>query len=146
MVAASPRANDAPLKEVDMRSIVLSSLLAFALAASAQAADKPAKAEKAEKAEKAAPAKAEKAAGGEVTLSGDMLCAKCALKEAEKCQNVLKVTDAGKETKYYLAQNEVAKSNHKHVCSATEKATVTGTVAEEGGKKVLTASTIKFAK
>jgi len=132
-----------------MRSIVLSSLLALALATSAQAADKPAaeKPAKAEKAEKAAaPAKAEKAAGGEVTLSGDMLCAKCALKEAEKCQNVLKVTDAGKETKYYLAQNEVAKSNHKHVCSSTEKATVTGTVAEEGGKKVLTASSIKFAK
>jgi hypothetical protein len=134
-----------------MRSIVLSSLLAFALATSAQAADKPAKAEKAEKAEKAAPAaKAEKAekkpAGGEVTLAGEMMCAKCALKEAPKCQNVLKVTDAGKETKYYLAQNDVAKSNHEHVCSGPEKATVTGTVSEEGGKKVLTASAIKFAK
>ena len=79
-------------------------------------------------------------------IAGEMLCAKCALKEAPKCQNVLKVTDAGKETKYYLAQNEVAKSNHKHVCSATEKATVTGTVAEEGGKKILTASSITFGK
>ena len=125
-----------------MRSIVLCSLFAFALgAASAQAADKPAKAEKAEK---AAP-KAEKA-GAEVTLSGDMMCAKCALKEAPKCQNVLKVTDAGKETKYYLAQNDVAKSNHEHVCSAPEKATVKGVVSEEGGKKILTASQIKFAK
>lgn len=132
-----------------MRSIVLSSLLAFALATSAQAADKPAaeKPAKAEKAEKAAPAKAEKKpAAGEVTLAGDMTCGKCSLKETAKCQNVLKVTDAGKETKYYLAQNEVAKSNHEHVCSGTEKATVTGVVSEEGGKKVLTASAIKFAK
>ena len=112
-----------------MRSIVLCSLFAFALgAASAQAADKPA-------AEKPAKAKTEKKAGGEVTLSGDMVCAKCELKEAPKCQNVLKVTDAGKETKYYLAQNEVAKSNHEHVCSAPEKATVKGVVSEEGGKK-----------
>jgi hypothetical protein len=156
------------LKEVDMRSIVLCSLFAFALgAASAQAADKPAKAEKAadkaekaadkaeksadkaeksaDKAEKAA-AKADKKAGAEVTLSGDMMCAKCELKEAPKCQNVLKVTEAGKETKYYLAQNEVAKSNHEHVCSAPEKATVKGVVSEEGGKKILTASQIKFAK
>ena len=129
-----------------MRSIVLCSLFAFALgAASAQAADKPAKAEKTEKAEKAA-AKADKKAGAEVTLSGDMVCAKCELKEAPKCQNVLKVTDGGKETKYYLAQNEVAKSNHEHVCSAPEKATVKGVVSEEGGKKILTASEIKFAK
>src|SRR5687767_7495239 len=98
MVAPSPRLKI--LKEVDMRSIVLSSLLAFALATSAQAADKPAaeKPAKAEKAEKAAPAKAEKKpAAGEVTLAGDMTCGKCSLKETAKCQNVLKVTDAGKE-------------------------------------------------
>ena len=126
-----------------MRAVVHSTVFAFAIAlgASALAADKPA--EKPAKAEKAA--KGEKKAG-EVTLSGEMVCAKCALHESPKCQNVLKVTDAGKETKYYLAQNEVAKSNHEHVCSAPEKATVTGTVSEEGGKKMLTASSIKFDK
>jgi len=125
-----------------MRTVFTSTLLAFAitLGASALAADKaekPAKAEKAPKADKK---------GGEVTLSGELVCAKCALHESPKCQNVLKVTDAGKETKYYLAQNDVAKSNHEHVCSAPEKATVKGTVSEEGGKKVLTASEIKFEK
>jgi hypothetical protein len=131
-----------------MRSIVLSTLFAFALGSTALAADKPAEkaAEKPAKAEKAAPAAEKKPAGGEVTLSGDMMCAKCALKEGAKCQNVLKVTDAGKETKYYLVHNEVAKSNHSHVCSATEKATVKGVVSEEAGKKVLTASKIDFAK
>jgi uncharacterized protein DUF6370 len=125
-----------------MRAVVTSTLFAFAitLGASALAADKaekPAKAEKAAKADKK---------GGEVTLSGELVCAKCALHESPKCQNVLKVTDAGKETKYYLAQNDVAKSNHEHVCSAPEKATIKGTVSEEGGKKVLTASEIKFDK
>jgi hypothetical protein len=129
-----------------MRAAVFSTALVLALAFGARAAEekaeKPAKAEKAEKAPKAA--KAEKPAGAEVTLSGDMMCGKCVLKETAKCQNVLKVTEAGKETKYYLAQNEVAKTNHKHVCSSTDKATVKGTVSEEGGKKVLTASEIKF--
>jgi hypothetical protein len=131
------------IKEVEMRALVYGTVFAFAIAlgVTAGAADKPAKAEKAAKAEKS-----DKKAGGEVTLSGEMVCAKCALHESPKCQNVLKVTDAGKETKYYLAQNEVAKSNHEHVCSAPEKATVTGKVSDEGGKKVLTASEIKFDK
>lgn len=133
-----------------MKAILLSTAFAvvFALGAARAedkpAAEKPAKAEKADKA-----AKAEKkpaaAAGAEVTLSGDMMCGKCALSETKKCQNVLKVTEGGKETKYYLADNATAKEKHSHVCSGTEKATVKGTVAEEGGKKVLTASDIKFA-
>ena len=131
-----------------MRAVVVSTAFAFLLAlgaAPARAADKPEKAEKAEKAEK--PAKAEKAAAGSVvTLSGDMVCAKCTLKESKKCQNVLKVTDGGKETKYYLAQNKVAKDNHSHVCGGSEKATVKGTVSEEAGKKVLTASEIKYGE
>jgi hypothetical protein len=88
--------------------------------------------------------KAEKKAGGDVTLSGEMMCAKCALKEADKCQNVLKVTDGGKETKYYLVQNDVAKSNHKKVCGGSSKATVKGAVKEEAGKKMLTASEISY--
>ena len=123
-----------------MRAIVYSTVFAFAIVlgtSAARAADKPAKAEKAAKSDKA---------GAEVTLSGELVCAKCALHESPKCQNVLKVTDAGKETKYYLAQNDVAKSNHEHVCSAPEKATVKGVVSEAAGKKVLTASEIKFDK
>jgi hypothetical protein len=92
-------------------------------------------AEKAEKGEKKA---------GEVTLSGDLVCAKCTLHESAKCQNVLKVTEAGKETKYYLAQNDVAEKNHEQVCSGESKATVTGTVKSAKGKKLLTASAITW--
>ena len=126
-----------------MRAILLATAFAFlaTFAITAQAADdKPAKAEKAAKAEKS-----EKTAkGSEVTLNGEMMCAKCELKESEKCQNVLKVTEGGKETKYYLVHNDLAKKNHKMVCSSTHKATVTGTVAEDAGKKNLTASAIKY--
>jgi hypothetical protein len=80
-----------------------------------------------------------------VTLKGDMVCAKCALHESDKCQGVLKVSEAGKETRYYLAENKVAKEHHKPVCSgAVKKATVTGTVSEAEGKKLITASSIKY--
>ena len=72
------------------------------------------------------------------------MCGKCALNETPKCQNVLKVTKAGKEEKYYLADNAVAEKNHDQVCSGEHKATVKGTVAEDAGKKVLTASSIKY--
>lgn len=136
-----------------MRAILLSTAFAFVLSSGAalagedkhQHADKSAKAEKSAKADKSAAGKAEKKAG-EVTLSGEMVCGKCTLSETKKCQNVLKVTDAGKETKYYLADNATAKENHGPVCSGSQKATVAGTVAEEGGKKVLTASKIDYAK
>ncbi len=84
-------------------------------------------------------------AAAEVTLKGDLVCAKCALHESDKCQGVLRVTDAGKETRYYLADNKVAKDNHKPVCSgAVKKATITGTVKDTEGKKVLTASNIQY--
>ena len=112
---------------------------AAVLAEDKPAADKPA-------AEKAAAAPADKAAakGKPVTLKGTMLCGKCALKETEKCQNVLKVGKAGSEVKYYLAANDIAEKNHEQVCSSEAKATVKGTVAEEEGKKILTASSIKY--
>jgi hypothetical protein len=94
--------------------------------------------------DKAAKAAA-KASADQVTLTGDMVCAKCNLHEAEKCQNVLKVAEGGKETRYYLEQNKVAKDNHETVCKGQpHKATVTGKVKEADGKKVLTAASIKY--
>ena len=121
-----------------MRAVMFATAFAFIVALGAgpaAAADKAA--EKAAKAEK-------KPAAEEVTLNGEMVCAKCVLHEAKKCQNVLKVSEGGSETKYYLTQNKTAKDNHKEVCGATAKATVTGKVSEKAGKKVLTASSIKY--
>jgi hypothetical protein len=89
-------------------------------------------------------AKTDKAAAGEVTLTGEMVCGKCSLHESEKCQNVLKVTEGAKETKYYLVDNKTAKDNHEKVCSGPAKATVTGKVKEAKGKKMLTAAAIKY--
>ena len=108
---------------------------------------------------KAAPlaAKSEKAAGkgakpaaGEATLTGELTCAKCGLHEATSCQNVLVVKEAkgtsgaAGEVKYYLAKNAVAQENHQRVCGGSAHATVTGKVSEEGGKKIITPSAVKF--
>lgn len=84
------------------------------------------------------------ASAGEVTLKGQLTCAKCGLKESSVCQNVLRVPDAGAktETKYYLAKNDVAQAHHEEVCGGQVSATVTGRVTDESGKKILTASVI----
>ena len=95
----------------------------------------------------AARVKSAKAPAGEateVTLKGQLTCAKCGLHESSVCQNVLRVPDAGAktETKYYLAKNDVAQAHHEEVCGGQVNATVTGRVSEEAGKKLLTASAI----
>ncbi len=81
-----------------------------------------------------------------ITVTGEGKCAKCALKESDKCQNVIQVEEGGKTTNYYLAPNKVAKAYHKTVCQATVKTTATGEVTEKGGKKILTATKIEEAK
>jgi hypothetical protein len=112
----------------------------FTLSASARAADK---APSAKAADTGAAAN-----GKEVTLTGDLGCGKCNFKTTKECQNILKVSEGGKDVMYYLAKNDVSEKNHEAVCSGTKPATVTGTLSEEGKgakkKKLLTASAIKI--
>jgi hypothetical protein len=86
------------------------------------------------------------AADKEVTITGEGKCAKCALHETEKCQNVIQTEENGKTVTYYLAQNPTSKDFHENLCKKSEKVTATGTVTEENGKKVLTVSKIEEAK
>ncbi len=81
-----------------------------------------------------------------VTITGEGKCAKCALKEQDKCQNVIVVEEAGKSVNYYLAPNKVAKAYHKTICATTVKTTATGTVEEKEGKKVMTAEKVEEVK
>jgi hypothetical protein len=122
-----------------LSAFVMSLAFAFTLSAGASAADKA----PAAKAGDTAAAK-----GKEVTLSGDLGCGKCNFKTTKECQNILKVSDGGKDVMYYLAKNDVSEQNHEAVCSGTKPATVTGVLSEEGKgakkKKVLTASAIKM--
>ena len=81
----------------------------------------------------------------EVTVTGEGKCAKCSLKKADKCQNVIEAKENGKKVTYWLAQNETSKSFHDNICKEAKKVTATGTVKEEDGKKVLTVSKIELA-
>jgi hypothetical protein len=92
------------------------------------------------------------AAPEEKTVTGDAVCAKCALKETSSCQNTVTVDEGGKKVTYYLAKNAVSNKAHSGlgICTAKKDApvrvTVTGDVKEENGKKVITASKIEEAK
>jgi hypothetical protein len=87
------------------------------------------------------------AAADETTITGNMVCAKCTLHETATCQNVVQVTQDGKTVNYYLEQNDISKAAHDPICHGdSEKVTVTGTVTEKDGKKIMTPSKIDVVK
>jgi hypothetical protein len=73
------------------------------------------------------------------------MCAKCELKQADKCTNALVVTAKnGKSTTYILAENQVSKDFHGKVCKGTlDGVKFTGTAKKEGDKSILTAAKIE---
>jgi hypothetical protein len=78
-----------------------------------------------------------------VTITGEGKCAKCALKESDKCQNVIQTKEDGKTVTYYIVKNDVADKFHKNVCTSSKQVTAKGTVKEVNGKKELTATDLK---
>ena len=84
--------------------------------------------------------------GKEVTITGEGKCAKCILKETDKCQNAIQTTEHGKKVTYYLANNDVAKAFHDKVCSEPKKVTATGTVKKVEGKEEIEVTKIDLAK
>ncbi len=75
----------------------------------------------------------------EKTYEGEMSCAKCNLKQADKCEDTLKVGDT-----LYLLEEGGKRKTSEHVCSGAEKAKVTGKIEERDGKKYLVASKIEL--
>ncbi len=83
----------------------------------------------------------------ERTITGEAKCAKCMLKETDKCQTVIQVENKkGKTVTYYLADNDVSKAFHENVCKEAKKVTATGTVKKVDGKQEFTVSKIELAK
>ena len=78
------------------------------------------------------------AADKEVTLKGQITCAKCELKEAKKCETVIQVTEGDKVVTYYFMDKGNKETYHKNICQGEKKGSVTGTVAEKDGKKWIT--------
>jgi hypothetical protein len=84
------------------------------------------------------------------TVTGDAVCAKCALKEQPKCQNVVMVDEAGKKVNYYLTGAESKKAHQAlGICTASKDAPVkvkaTGDVMEKDGKNVMAVTKIEKA-
>ena len=85
--------------------------------------------------------------GKEVTIKGEGKCAKCSLKETEKCQNVIEREGKnGRKVKYYIVDNDMAKEFHKNICKETKKVTATGTVKKVDGKNEMTITKIEVVK
>ena len=88
-----------------------------------------------------------RAADKEVTLKGTILCARCALKEAKKCQTAIQVKEAGKTVTYYFLDKGNKEDYHEEVCGGGRKeGTVMGTVTEKDGKKWIVPRKVEYAK
>ncbi len=88
------------------------------------------------------------AADKEVSIKGEAKCAKCSLKVAKECTNVVVAKVDGKDVTYYIAKNDAGDKGlpHKEICQATKKVEAKGTVKEVDGKHQLTVSSIKIVE
>jgi|SRR5947209_3133886 len=83
----------------------------------------------------------------EVTLTGQVMCASCELKESKKCQTVIRVKEGDTEVTYYFKDKGSKEGYHNAVCGGgRQDATVTGVVSESDGKKWITPSKVQYAK
>jgi hypothetical protein len=88
-----------------------------------------------------------RAADKEVTLQGKILCAKCELKQASKCQTVIKVNEGGKEVVYWFKDKGKAEDYHEEVCAGgVKEGTVMGAVTTKDGKKWITPRKVEYVK
>jgi hypothetical protein len=79
----------------------------------------------------------------EVTLKGTITCAKCDLKQADKCATVIKVQEGGADVVYWFDEDS-HKKHHKPICMEPKAGTVTGTISEKDGKKWIKVSKLDF--
>jgi hypothetical protein len=87
------------------------------------------------------------AADKEVTLKGQIMCAKCELKQAKKCMTVIQVKEGGKDVTYWFLDKGNKEAYHEPVCGSGRKAgTVIGVVTEKDGKKWVTPKKVEYAK
>ena len=85
--------------------------------------------------------------GKQVTITGEAKCAKCMLKQGDKCQTVIQTEGKnGKTVTYYLTDTDASKGFHENVCHEAKKVTVTGVAKKVDGKRELAATDIKVVK
>jgi hypothetical protein len=84
----------------------------------------------------------------EVKKTGTLVCGACTLNETKKCTNVLQVKEGEKVVNYYLDDKGNKEEYHDGVCGGgkIENVTVTGTVSEKEGKKLLKPTKVEIKK
>src|SRR6185437_5986634 len=80
------------------------------------------------------------------TVTGEGKCAKCALHETDKCQNVIETEKDGKKVTYYLTGKTSQAFHHDNLCKESQKVTATGNVTEKNGKTYMHVTKIDLAK
>jgi hypothetical protein len=81
----------------------------------------------------------------EVTIKGQVICAKCGLSKETKCMTVVLEKKDGKDIIYYF-DTDGHKKYHSAICQEAKDGSVTGTVADEDGKKTITVKEVKYDK
>jgi len=71
-------------------------------------------------------------------IHGEALCARCQLKEAGKCQIVIRTVESGTNVLYYATTNRVAAKFQLKSCQRPVKVWAKGTVRERDGKNQIT--------
>ena len=79
----------------------------------------------------------------EVTIKGQVICAKCGLMKETKCMTTVLEKKDGKEIIDYF-DTASHKKYHSAICQEAKDGTVTGTVSEKDGKKIIEVKEVKY--
>ena len=83
----------------------------------------------------------------QVTITGTVTCAKCDLKaQKDACATVVVEKVAGKADVVYYFDEAGHKKHHGPICTSPTPGTVTGTVEDKDGKKIITVTDVKLKK
>jgi hypothetical protein len=85
--------------------------------------------------------------GKQVTLKGDLLCAKCSLGQTAECTTAIQVKEGDKTVTYLLDDKGAGESHHEPICGGGKKeGTVTGTLEQKDGKNYIKPTKVEYAK
>ena len=79
----------------------------------------------------------------EVTIKGQIICAKCGLAKETKCMTTVVEKKDGKDVIYYF-DTAGHKKHHATICQEAKDGTVTGIVTEKDGKKTIEVKEVKI--
>ena len=83
----------------------------------------------------------------EVTLKGEITCAKCGLHQSDKCGTAIVVKEGDKDVTYFLLDKGMQEPYYEGLCGGDKKqGTVSGVVTTKEGKKYVKPSKVEFAK